>query len=89
LIVYPITFKLEFSQYFRFFNNINLAVRDYPGEIFEELASGKSNRLYEDFIDECLMKDVSGCLIGFRSQKRTEGTRLYDRHVRVTHKQRN
>lgn len=69
-----------------------MAVRDYPGEIFEELASGKSNRLYEDFIDECLMKDVSGCLIvriQVTEKGTREGTRLYDRHVRVTHKQRN
>jgi len=54
-----------------------LAVRDYPGEIFEELASGKSNRLYEDFIDECLMKDVSGCLIVDSGQKGTRGERAY------------
>jgi len=73
LIVYPITpLNLSLVSILDF-NNINLAVRDYPGEIFEELASGKSNRLYEDFIDECLMKDVSGCLI-VRSGHR-KGTR--------------
>ncbi len=42
---------------------MNLAIRDYPGEIFEELESGTKNQLTEEFIDECLMKDVKGCLI--------------------------
>jgi hypothetical protein len=42
---------------------INLVVRDYPGEIFEELETGSSNPLHQEFIDECLTKDVNGCLI--------------------------
>lgn len=42
---------------------INLVVRDYPGEIFEELETGSSNPLHQEFIDECLSKDVNGCLI--------------------------
>jgi hypothetical protein len=42
---------------------ITLALRDYPGEIFEELKNGSSNPLHQEFIDECLTKDVSGCLI--------------------------
>ncbi len=42
---------------------INLAIRDYPGEIFDELELGLANSLYQEFIDECLMKDVVGCLI--------------------------
>lgn len=87
------SFKLEFGQYFRFLSNINLAVRDYPGELFEELASGKSNQLYEDFIDECLMKDVSGCLIlltewekgtdRFYSRVLEKFTELMDSHERA------
>lgn len=40
-----------------------LAVRDYPGEIFDELEYGSSNPLHQEFLDECLTKDVSGCLI--------------------------
>lgn len=42
---------------------IILAVRDYPGEIFDDLENGSSNPIYQEFIDECLTKDVTGCLI--------------------------
>jgi len=49
-----------------------MAVRDYPGEIFE-VSLALQSVIREDFIDECLMKDVSGCLI-VRIQDR-KGTR--------------
>ncbi|WP_346294244.1 hypothetical protein [Sphaerothrix gracilis] len=43
---------------------INLAVRDYPGEIFEELADPTSiNPIHKEFVDECLEETVDGCLI--------------------------
>jgi hypothetical protein len=43
---------------------INVAVRDYPGEIFEELAgSANANPLHREFVDECLEDGVDGCLI--------------------------
>jgi hypothetical protein len=57
------SFRLEKKQQFKKSVEINLAVRDYPGEIFEELESGTSNSLHEEFMNECLMKDVTGCLI--------------------------
>jgi len=43
---------------------IDLNVKDYSGEIFEKLA--QNNELDEktqDYINHCLMKDVSGCLV--------------------------
>lgn len=57
------SFKIEINRQFQKQDGINLAVRDYPGEIFEELESGGANSLHEEFINECLMKDVTGCLI--------------------------
>ena len=57
------SFKLEMNRRWQKPYEINLAVRDYPGEIFEELESGASNSLHEEFINECLMRDVTGCLI--------------------------
>jgi hypothetical protein len=43
---------------------ITVAVRDYPGEIFEELAgSANANPLHREFVDECLEDGVDGCLI--------------------------
>jgi hypothetical protein len=52
-------------------NEINLVIRDYPGEVFDELASGSSNQLHQDFIEESLMKDVEGCLILLTEWTRT------------------
>ncbi len=57
------SFRIETQTSFGRSEEINLAVRDYPGEIFEELESGNNTPLSEEFIDECLMKDVNGCLI--------------------------
>ena len=57
------SFKLEMNRRWQKAYEINLAVRDYPGEIFEELEAGISNSFHEEFINECLMKDVTGCLI--------------------------
>ncbi|AFY83817.1 hypothetical protein [Oscillatoria acuminata] len=57
-------FTIEIKHLFKKADTLNLAVRDYPGEIFDELLdSGEMKHLHTEFIDECLMKDVSGCLI--------------------------
>ena len=43
---------------------INIAVRDYPGEIFEELANANSDSgIHKEFMNECLAENVDGCLI--------------------------
>lgn len=56
------SFNIEINKNFAK-EQITLAVRDYPGEIFDELESNSTNPLHQEFIDECLTKDVSGCLI--------------------------
>jgi energy-coupling factor transporter ATP-binding protein EcfA2 len=57
------SFKLEVQQFLRKSQDIFLTVRDYPGEVFDELDGGLINPLHEEFIDECMVKDVSGCLL--------------------------
>jgi hypothetical protein len=58
------SFGLEVKPMFQPPELINVAVRDYPGEIFEELAdSNGANPLHQDFINECLEAGVDGCLI--------------------------
>lgn len=57
------SFKIEINHWFGKPDEMTLAVRDYPGEIFDELESGSSNYLHQEFIEECLRADVSGCLI--------------------------
>ncbi|MGC9503160.1 hypothetical protein [Baaleninema sp.] len=45
---------------------VQLNVRDYPGEVFEKiLHASEEDSIYEEFIDECLMDDVEGCLLLF------------------------
>ena len=63
------SFNIEVTTGFKK-ETINLVVRDYPGEIFEELEEGSSNPLYDEFIEECLTKDVNGCLILLTEWKR-------------------
>lgn len=43
--------------------SIQLNARDYPGEFFEGITEPKADTTYEEFIEECLMDDVVGCLI--------------------------
>jgi hypothetical protein len=58
------SFKIELkSPLFRQTQEIFLAVRDYPGEVFDEIESGINNKLYKDFIEESFRGDVDGCLI--------------------------
>lgn len=70
-------FQIEIKTFWGI-EKVNLSVRDYPGEIFEELESGSNNPLSEEFIEECLMQDVKGCLILLTEWKK--GTdRFYSR----------
>ena len=58
------SFHIEIKRWWqRKPEEINLVVRDYPGEIFNELQGGISNTLHQEFFDECLIKDNLGCLI--------------------------
>ncbi len=63
-------FTIEIQRLFQKKEQINLVVRDYPGEIFDELASSSNDPLHQEFIDECLVKDVLGCLILLPEWKR-------------------
>lgn len=55
--------RLEIKRRFRQPEPIDLAVRDYPGEVFHELSGGQRSDLYQDFISESLAADVVGCLV--------------------------
>lgn len=55
------SFMIEVNLRLRPKKTINLSVRDYPGEIFEDLL--ESTDVHQPFIDECFMADVEGCLI--------------------------
>lgn len=60
------SFQIDIKrQWWQMPEEINLAMRDYPGEIFNELTTGVSNPLHQEFLEECLIKDVVGCLILF------------------------
>lgn len=58
------SFKLEISRKFiPIDEEVDLVFRDYPGEIFDELAAGIYSNIHQEFIDECFVKDVVGCLL--------------------------
>ncbi|MBC6423699.1 MAG: hypothetical protein GDA43_22010 [Hormoscilla sp. SP5CHS1] len=58
------SFKLEIKRrWLPKKEDIDLVFRDYPGEIFDELASGIYKPVHQEFIDECFVKDVVGCLL--------------------------
>lgn len=59
------SFQLEIAKsWFVNPESFQVNVRDYPGEVFEKIANPNfSDAIYEGFINECLMKDVVGCLI--------------------------
>ncbi|WP_027400842.1 hypothetical protein [Aphanizomenon flos-aquae] len=57
------SFIIEIQKKWRKLEKINLAVRDYPGEVFKELESVSANPLHEEFMNECLSKDTQGCLV--------------------------
>lgn len=56
-------FQIKVSTLLKKNEEINLVVRDYPGEVFEELESGFSSELSEEFVNESLKEDIEGCLI--------------------------
>lgn len=57
------SFLIEIKRKWQPTQKLNLAVRDYPGEVFKELESASSDPIYEEFINECLSQDTQGCLI--------------------------
>lgn len=61
--------------------SIQLNARDYPGEVFEKIAEPSlADPIHEEFVNECLMKDVVGCLILLTGWER--GTdRFYNRMI--------
>ena len=88
------SFGIEVKPRFQKPELINVAVRDYPGEIFEELANPASaNPLHQEFVDECLEESVDGCLIlladwdkstdKFTSRALSKFTKQMDIHNRV------
>jgi hypothetical protein len=61
------SFKIEVKKgLFQPRSVIILNVRDYPGEVFENiLYASAAVSVHEDFINECFMSDVDGCLLFF------------------------
>lgn len=61
------SFKIEVKRgLFQPRSVIILNVRDYPGEVFENiLYASQADSIHEEFINECLMPDVDGCLLLF------------------------
>jgi hypothetical protein len=61
------SFKLEAkNNKFQKTKEIYLTVRDYPGEVFHEIINPNiETMVHKEFIEECLAKDVTGCLILF------------------------
>jgi Double-GTPase 1 len=55
------SFSIDVNLQFQRKQTINLTVRDYPGEIFDDII--EANPIHQPFIDECLMPDVEGCLV--------------------------
>ena len=65
LACYSFTIEVK-SGLFQPRSVIELNVRDYPGEIFENiLYASESDSIHEEFINECLMSDIDGCLLLF------------------------
>ena len=89
------SFKIESqNSWFKKPESFYLNVRDYPGEIFEKIADrNQSDSVCEEFIDECLRKDIVGCLIlmtawdqaadTFYSQVMSRFIELMDSHDRT------
>ena len=82
------SFKIEVKRgLFKPKNIIILNVRDYPGEIFENiLYASQTDSIHEEFINECLMPDVDGCLLLFtewENSKDDSYSRLMSRFVEI------
>jgi Double-GTPase 1 len=56
-------FRIQVRQQLRKQPPIDLVVKDYAGEIFKGLATGTVPADHQDFLDDCLRNDVSGCLL--------------------------
>jgi hypothetical protein len=57
-------FKIKVNNLWHRNDEIDLSVRDYPGEVFKELENReKIDPIYEDFIKESLAGGVDGCLV--------------------------
>jgi hypothetical protein len=57
-------FKIKVNNLWHRNDEIDLFVRDYPGEVFKELENReKIDPIYEDFIKESLAGGVDGCLV--------------------------
>jgi hypothetical protein len=57
-------FTIKVKPRWKTAHEINLTVKDYPGEIFDELDAGETDPIHQEFLDECLVnRDVQGCLI--------------------------
>lgn len=84
------SFLIEIQKKWQKPEKINLAVRDYPGEVFKELVSVSADPLHEEFMNECLSKDTQGCLILLTEWK--QGTdkfykRVFKRFIDLMDKQ--
>jgi hypothetical protein len=56
-------FVIDIRVPFRKPEKIDLVAKDYAGEIFDDLASGNIDLAHQEFMRDCLMQDVEGCLI--------------------------
>jgi GTPase SAR1 family protein len=59
------SFRIDLNQgLWRKKEPIQLNIRDYPGEVFEKIAQPNlSDTIHQEFIEECLMNEISGCMI--------------------------
>ena len=82
------SFKIEVKRgFFKPRNVIILNVRDYPGEVFENiLYASQTDSIHEEFINESLMPDVDGCLLLFTEWENSKDdfySKLMSRFVEI------
>ena len=82
------SFKIEVKKgLFQPRSVIILNVRDYPGEVFENiLYASQTDSIHEEFINESLMPDVDGCLLLFTEWENSKDdfySRLMSRFVKI------
>lgn len=58
-------FEIKLRQALGSVRRISLNTKDYPGEIFEDIANNNNSELQQDYVGECLSAEVKGCLILF------------------------
>ena len=77
-------FQIKTDRFLKKNQQVNLVVRDYPGEVFEELETGFSSQLNQDFIGESLMEDIEGCLILLSDwTKDSEYSRMLKKYIEL------